>query len=99
MKITKKEIKKFIENVENNSEAFGWRLYRCGYYIKDNDLYSFIAYHGQGLDENIYNDTYDELEELQDIINDCELLKKDKVNLCYDYIKDMIESYESVDKE
>ncbi|MGO1044490.1 hypothetical protein ACTPEO_17285 [Clostridioides difficile] len=58
-KITKKEITQFIREVIR--EYRDWELEKCGFYIKDNKLNSFISHKGKTVDENVYKETYDEI--------------------------------------
>lgn len=58
-KITKKEITEFIREVVR--EYGDWKIEKCGFYIKDNKLNSFISRKGKAVEENVYKETYDEI--------------------------------------
>lgn len=94
-KITKKEVREFIKDLKIEHQ-FGWRLWQVGAYIYENKLETYIAYHGQGLDEIVYNDLY------SDIViftKDIQAWKNGEFNLnetvdnIYEKINDMIKDF------
>ena len=95
MKITKERIRKFVRNIRNIKRNMGWRLWQTGAYIKNDEISLYSAYHGQSIDETIYNSTYEELILFTEIIdNEVEYTQKEAVNIIYDEIQEMIEEYE-----
>ena len=94
MKITKEKIRKFVSGVRNTKENMGWCLWQAGAYIKDDEISLYSAYHGQSIDETIYNSTYEELILFTDVIdNEVEYTQKEAINILYEEIQDMIEEY------
>ncbi|EOY7325235.1 hypothetical protein NMJ50_012545 [Clostridioides difficile] len=94
-KITKKEIKKYVREAVNNS--FNWEINKCGFYIKNNEIEFFISYKGQGIDENVYNDAYEEIIYIEDIIEEYrrkEYNLEDVDSIVYDNVNDMINCYD-----
>ena len=95
MKITKERIRKFVRNIRNIKRNMGWRLWQTGAYIKNNKVHLYEAYHCQGLNESIYNSTYEESILFTEIIdNEHEYTQKETINIIYDEIQEMIEEYE-----
>lgn len=93
-KITKKEIKKYVREVINNN--LNWKVDRCGFYIKNNLIEFFISYKGQGVDENIYNNTYEEIAYIEEVIEEYkrrEYNLKDIDTIVYENVNDMINRY------
>ncbi|HBG7256822.1 hypothetical protein [Clostridioides difficile] len=100
-KITKKEIKKYVREVINNN--FNWKVDKCGFYIKNDLIEFFISYKGQGVDENVYNNTYEEITYIDDII-ECYKRKeynlKDVDTIIYENVNNMIDDYnEQIEEE
>lgn len=55
--ITIEEIKKFIYDIDNDA----FEVFEIGAYRKDNKINLFVTYRGEGMDANVYNETYDEI--------------------------------------
>ncbi|EMQ1359361.1 hypothetical protein KWL52_006805 [Clostridioides difficile] len=93
-KITKKEIKKYVREAISNN--FNWEIDKCGFYIKNDSIKFFISYKGQGADENIYNNTYEEIIYIDDIIEDYkrkEYNLKDVDSIVHENVNNMIIDY------
>lgn len=84
-KITKKEIKECIRAVKK--PPFDWHVCDFGVYSQDDNVYLYIGYTGQGINETVYNKTYDEIKEI-DIDRIQEDTIKDSVNYVYELIQD-----------
>lgn len=94
LKFTKKQSNELIESIKNDIDSFGWRLWMAGVYLKDNRLSSFKAYHGEGLDENVYNERYEEIYYVTDVIKehlDGYVSFEDTVSSVYEYVQDFID--------
>jgi len=59
LRVTKKDVRNLLKNVKY--PAFDWAVDCFGAYIKNDKIHYFISYKGQGIDENVYNNTYDEI--------------------------------------
>ncbi|MBN3352005.1 hypothetical protein CF086_17055 [Clostridium botulinum] len=92
LKVTKKEVKEFLKECRGDN-PFGWKLWRCGAFIYNNKVNLFVAYHGQGLNEVIYNESYDDIVEFEDLCDTYEYNLKNATNIVHEQIKDMIENY------
>ena len=84
-----KKVKALLKSITNIQNNFGWRLWRVGAYIKNDEVNLFVAYHGQGLDENVYNEDYDKIVEFADVYTDDEYSLDEKVSVIVDRITDM----------
>ncbi len=58
LKITKMEVKKFLEEIKDNIENTTDKFYTAGAYIFNNKINLFLSYHGQSIDGNYYNKLY-----------------------------------------
>ena len=47
---------------------FNWKIWKSGIYKYNNSLHSYVAYEGQGLDEIVYNQSYEYIIELDEEI-------------------------------
>lgn len=93
-RMTKKEIKKYVREATSNN--FNWKLSRCGFYIKNDKVQFFISYVGQGMDENIYNNDYEEIIYIEDIIEEYrrkEYNLEDIDTIIYENVNNMIYNY------
>lgn len=84
-KITKKQINQLLSDAKNS----GFSVYQIGCYEKENEKHLFVAFHGQGINTNVYNKNYDYLYDFTDLfLNWIKGLhtKKDTIDLIYDYI-------------
>ena len=90
-KVTKKEINKLLTGIKHIVDNLGWSVWQIGAYAKCNEIKLYVAYHGQGLDENVYNGAYDNIVDLTDYYQDWAngvLDKKTTVDLIYDCINE-----------
>lgn len=55
--VTIEEIKKFIDDIDNDA----FEVFEIGAYRKDSKINLFVTYRGEGMDANVYNETYDEI--------------------------------------
>jgi len=86
LRVTKKDVRNLLRNVKYS--PFDWQVSCFGAYIKNEKIHYFISYKAQGLDENVYNNTYDEIV----IFDDSDFLIDDiKENT----LKSSVESYQS----
>lgn len=92
LKVTKKDVREFLKQCREDS-PFGWKLWRCGAFIYNDKINLFIAYHGQGLNEIVYNGIYDDIVEFEDLCNKYEYNLKTATDIAYGYIKEMTENY------
>ncbi|HFL2427535.1 TPA: hypothetical protein ACG3JQ_003650 [Clostridioides difficile] len=93
-KITKKEIIEFVRDVVE--EYQDWKLKSCGFYIKDNELNSFVSFEGKGIDINVYEENYDEIIYIEDYIKDYkrkEYNLKEIDSIIYEDVNEMISNY------
>ncbi|HAU5019984.1 TPA: hypothetical protein JD074_08645 [Clostridioides difficile] len=93
-KITKKEIIEFVRDVVE--EYQDWKLKSCGFYIKDNELNSFVSFEGKGIDINVYEENYDEIIYIEDYIKDYkrkEYSLKEIDSIIYEDVNEMISNY------
>ncbi|CDS90389.1 TPA: hypothetical protein ACHTFF_003719 [Clostridioides difficile] len=93
-KITKKEIIEFVRDVVG--EYQDWKLKSCGFYIKDNELNSFVSFEGKGIDINVYKENYDEIIYIEDYIKDYkrkEYNLKEIDSIIYEDVNEMISNY------
>ncbi|WP_461197120.1 hypothetical protein [Clostridioides difficile] len=93
-KITKKEIIEFVRDVVE--EYRDWKLEKCGFYIKDNELNSFVSFEGKGIDINVYKENYDEIIYIEDYIKDYkrkEYNLKEIDSIIYEDVNEMISNY------
>ncbi|MDB0345039.1 hypothetical protein C4S18_01605 [Clostridioides difficile] len=93
-KITKKEIIEFVRDVVG--EYRDWKLKSCGFYIKDNELNSFVSFEGKGIDINVYKENYDEIIYIEDYIKDYkrkEYNLKEIDSIIYKDVNEMINNY------
>ncbi|MBD5589110.1 hypothetical protein [Clostridium botulinum] len=98
LNITKKEIREFLKKCREDN-SFGWKLWRCGAFIYNDKVNFFLAYHGQGLNEIVYNESYDDIVEFEDLCDTYEYTLKTATDIAYEYTQDMIESYEEKQEE
>lgn len=89
MRITKKSVENLIQGVNEVTNNLGWRLWKLGAYKKHNKIHLYVAYHGQGLDANVYNGTYDDIVDFEDVYSEYknkEYNKSQIVNIIYNRI-------------
>lgn len=97
MNIKKEEIKELLEGVKHMEEVTTWKFYTAGAYILDSEIKLYASYHGQSIDENVYNKLYDDHVCLDHIVED---YLKDEFDLdsaiesIYDEVSEMIENWE-----
>ncbi len=90
--ISKKEIQGYLEGIKHIVDTTTWKFYTGGAYTKNGAMELYAAYHGQVLDENVYNKLYDKHIALDNII---ENYLKDEfdidvaVDMIYDEIKEL----------
>lgn len=89
-KLTKKHIKNFLKDIRNGS-PFGWKLYCAGAFIYNNKVSLFLSYEGQGINEIVYNEAYDEIVYFDDILDKSEYNLKSAVDIATDEIDYMID--------
>ncbi|HFL3113313.1 TPA: hypothetical protein ACG3KP_003762, partial [Clostridioides difficile] len=68
----------------------------CGFYIKDNELNSFVSFEGKGIDINVYKENYDEIIYIEDYIKDYkrkEYNLKEIDSIIYEDVNEMINNY------
>lgn len=92
-KITKKDIREMLSDIETYIEGFNWTLWKAGAYLQFGEIRMYYSFAGQGISEVVYNGTYDDIVDFTDIVVDGLCTKKDKVDNIYNMINDMVESY------
>ncbi len=95
----KNRVLRFLKDIWGTRKNTGWVLHRAGAYSYDNKVTLFASYHGQGIDEVVHNNTYDDIVEFVDIILDEEYLDEDRVDLILERISEMERSYLFSDEE
>lgn len=90
LRVTREMAKELADCIKN--PPCDWRVWKVGAYIKNSKVYTFATYHGQGLDENIYNETYDSIWEYEDP-EGIPPTKKEIENFIYDACKEWIDEY------
>ncbi|MDB0438455.1 hypothetical protein C4R89_02745 [Clostridioides difficile] len=96
-KITKKEVTQFIREVIR--EYDDWKLEKCGFYIKDNKLNSFMSHQGKEIDKNIYEEAYDEIIYIENYIEEYrrkEYNLKEIDSIIYENVNEMINNYNTL---
>lgn len=53
--ITKKNVRELLKQARTEHLYFSSGVYMCGAYIYKDKIELYLAYHGQGIDEVIYN--------------------------------------------
>ena len=56
----REEIKRLLTDAREEN-CFGWQLVGVGVYSYNGDLQSYITWRGQGIDEIVYNNKYDDI--------------------------------------
>lgn len=92
-KVTKKDIKKYLGPLKNYKAPFGLKLWRVGAYIKDGEVFYFMAFHGQGLDDNVYNDKYDSIVEFKELYINSNYTSIEKINMIQEIVYEMVKEY------
>ena len=93
---TESQIKKIAKEIADSikNTPADWSVWRAGVYVKHNSLYSFIAYQGQGLDENVYNNSYEDICEFDYLIeNEDEYTESTMKEMIEDDIVDFVDSF------
>lgn len=90
LKITKKEVREFLKECRE-PHPFGWSVDRCGAFIYNSNIELFVAYQGQGINEIVYSEKYDDIVEFENLCDTNEYSLKDATDIAYDHILDMIE--------
>ena len=92
--ISKKEIREKLPLTQEEC-PLGWDIWKAGAFICNDKLELFVAYHGQGLNEIVSNQTYRELIEFEDVLLDQYNYPTidDKVDAIHSMIEDMVADY------
>lgn len=90
LKVTRKMAKELADCIKN--PPFGWRVWRAGTFVKNGNVETFVAYHGQGLCEVVYNGTYESIWEYEEP-EGYPPTKKEIENFIYDACKEWLEGY------
>ena len=70
----REEIKRLLTDAREEN-CFGWELLEVGVYSYNGELQSYIIWKGQGIDEIVYNNKYNDIMDLTDLcdVNEYEL--------------------------
>ena len=92
-RVTKKEINQYLSSIQSVERGFNTRLYIAGCYIKDDETKLYAGFVGQGIDENIYNESYDLNVEFDVLFSAEAYTKKELIDNIYETINEMIKEY------
>ena len=81
----REEIKNLLEDAREEHPC-GWELYAVGVYSYNGKLEGYITWKGQGMDEIVYNEKYDDIVDLTDLANTQEYDIDDAVDIAVDRI-------------
>ena len=93
--VSKNEVREYIKDF-TEEHPMGWQLWQVGAFIHNDDVSFYTAYKGQGLNEVVYNEEYDEIVDLIDEIEDLqngEQTLDDTVDIITDKVNEMIDEY------
>ena len=76
----REEMKKLLTDAMEEHPC-GWELYAVGVYSYNGKLEGYITWKGQGMDEIVYNEKYDDIVDLTDLANTQEYDIDDAVEL------------------
>ncbi len=92
LKITKKEVRDLLKDAKE-VHPLGWTMARCGVFIYNNNVNTFITWQGQSMNEIIYNGEYDDIVYLESFCDEREYDLKTATDLAYEYVVAMIDQH------
>lgn len=86
--MNREEVKRLLEDVREE-HPMGWKLDEVGVFSHNGKLESFISWRGQGINEVVYNENYDDIVYLTDYADVDEYDLEDAVDLAMSRIADL----------
>ena len=80
IKMDKNKIRKLLEDAREEN-PFGWQLLEAGVFSYNGHLEGYITWKGQGMNEIVYNEKYDDIVDLTDLADTQEYDIDDAVDL------------------
>ena len=84
----KEEVKQLLEDAREKN-AFGWQLSAVGVFSYNGKLEGYITWKGQGMNEIVYNEEYDDIVDLTDLADTQEYDIDTAVGLAIGRIEDL----------
>lgn len=86
--MTKKEVKRMVDSLKKEN------FWKMGAYVVDGNTYLYANYHGQGMDEVVYNSSYDDHRDLTEFVKDWfsgEQTKANTISYIHEVVNEMEE--------
>ena len=86
--MNREDVKRLLEDVREE-HPLGWQLDEVGVFSHNGKLESFISWRGQGINEVVYNEEYDDIVYLTDYADIDEYGLEDAIDLAMSRIEDL----------